>query len=61
MVEMLYFYGLFIEKGNLFVSKKRLKIMFLYKNHFLAKNTLFLGKTNDFHNKCNFFAPNRAP
>ena len=56
---MLYFYGLFIEKGNLFASKKRPTIVFLDKT-FFAKNSPFLMKTNDLHNKCNFSAPNRA-
>jgi len=41
MGEMLYFYGLFIEKGNLFASKKRPKIVFLDKNQFLQKTRFF--------------------
>ena len=56
---MLYFYGLFIEKGNLFASNKRPPTNCVFRqNYFLLKNTL--GETNDLHNKCNFFAPNRA-
>ena len=41
MGEMLYFYGLFIEKGNLFAWKKRPKIMFLDKNIFVEKTRFF--------------------
>ena len=44
MGEMLYFYGLFIEKGNLFASKKRPKFMFLDKNYiFVKKKTCFFS------------------
>ena len=41
MVEMLYFYALFIEKGNLFASKKRLKIEFFMQNSFFKKARFF--------------------
>ena len=41
MGEMLYFYGLFIEKGNLFASKKRPKIVFSRQLYFFIKKHVF--------------------
>ena len=38
MGEMLYFYGLFIEKGNLFASKKRPEVVSLDKIFFCKKH-----------------------
>ena len=54
MVEMLYFYGLFIEKGNLFASKKRTKNVFLNKNYSFLQKTRFFKENQWFAQQMQF-------
>ena len=58
MGEMLYFYGLFIEKGNLFASKKRTQIVFLNKNHFFKKHA-FSKENQWFAQQIQFLCTNK--